>query len=109
MNHPTSGTVQAPADDPAISSFERLAPALFDKLRKQLFPIYVKSFGPIAGSQHHLERMTDDSLDVRRSIAQLSLFTRESGAGLKGLKLLEVGAGSADRCHSTIALRRRRP
>jgi ubiquinone/menaquinone biosynthesis C-methylase UbiE len=93
MNHPASGTVQASLEAPTISSFERLEPGLFDRLRKQLFPIYVRSFGSIAGSPQHLERMTDDSLDVGRSIAQLSLFMKESGVDLKGLKLLEVGAG----------------
>ncbi len=93
MNHPESDIAQAPPKNPTISSFERLEPELFDRLRKQLFPIYVGSFGPIAGSQQHLERMTEDSLDVRRSIAQLSLFMNESGVGLKNLKLLELGAG----------------
>lgn len=78
---------------PTTSSFDQLEPALFSKLRQQLYPIYVRSFGPIAGSQQHLERMTDDSLDVKRSIAQLSLFMKESGRDLRGLKLLEVGAG----------------
>ncbi|UWU66946.1 class I SAM-dependent methyltransferase [Bradyrhizobium sp. NC92] len=77
----------------AVSSFNCLEPTLFSRLRQQLYPIYVKSFGPIAGSQNHLERMTDDSLDVKRSIAQLSLFEKESGRRLQGLKLLEVGAG----------------
>ena len=93
MNHPASDIVLAQTDDPAVSSFDRLEPALFDRLRDRLFPIYVKSFGPIAGSKQHLERMTEDSLDVRRSIAQLALFMKESGVGLQGLRLLELGAG----------------
>ncbi|OKO85287.1 methyltransferase domain-containing protein [Bradyrhizobium sp. AS23.2] len=81
------------SESATTSSFDRLNPALFSKLREQLYPIYVRSFGPIAGSQQHLDRMTDDSLDVKRSIAQLSLFEKESGRALKDLKLLEVGAG----------------
>ncbi|WP_448030809.1 class I SAM-dependent methyltransferase [Bradyrhizobium liaoningense] len=81
------------SESPAVSSFDWLEPTLFSRLRQQLYPIYVKSFGPIAGSQHHLDRMTDDSLDVKRSIAQLLLFEKESGRRLQGLKLLEVGAG----------------
>ncbi|TFW61132.1 class I SAM-dependent methyltransferase [Bradyrhizobium sp. MOS001] len=81
------------SDSATTPSFDRLDPALFSKLRAQLYPIYVSSFGPIAGSQHHLDRMTDDSLDVKRSIAQLSLFEKESGRSPRGLKLLEVGAG----------------
>jgi ubiquinone/menaquinone biosynthesis C-methylase UbiE len=81
------------SESPTNALFDRLDPALFSKLREQLYPIYVKSFGPIAGSQQHLERMTDDSLDVKRSIAQLSLLMKEGGRSLKGLRLLEVGAG----------------
>lgn len=82
-----------PPESPPHSSFDHLDPALFNRLREQLYPIYVRSFGPIAGSQQHLERMTDDSLDAKRSIAQLSLFMKESSRDLKGVKLLEVGAG----------------
>lgn len=71
-----------------------LEPGLRRSLREMLYPIYSKSFGPISGSPDHLERITDDSLDVRRSIAQLELFKRESGReDLQNLKLLEIGAG----------------
>jgi SAM-dependent methyltransferase len=81
------------SESATTSSFDHLNPVLFSKLREQLYPIYASSFGPIAGSQQHLDRMTDDSLDVKRSIAQLSLFEKESGCDLTDSKLLEVGAG----------------
>jgi SAM-dependent methyltransferase len=73
--------------------FDSLEPRLHQKLREKLFLIYKSSFGPIAGSPYHLERMTDDSLDVRRSVAQIELFKQESGRDLTNLTLLEIGAG----------------
>lgn len=84
--------------DPTESSYlHRMAfslePGLRQRLRKKLLPIYTKSFGPISGSAAHLERVTDDSLDTQRSVAQLKLFEAESGRALNGLRLLEIGAG----------------
>jgi SAM-dependent methyltransferase len=63
------------------------------ELHARLVQLYTQHFAGIASGPSHIGQMTDDSLDERRALAQLALFTRETGERLAGRKVLEIGAG----------------
>lgn len=68
---------------------EALHAALAERLRN----LYAAHFGAVLLGPDHLEQMVRDSLDPERSMQQLALFRRMTGAELAGLRVLEIGSG----------------
>jgi SAM-dependent methyltransferase len=77
---------------------------VYAAFHRRLVNLYAQHFRPILLGTEHLRQMTDDSLDERRSIAQLELFERLTGRTLRGLRVLEVGSGVG----MTVAMARKR-
>jgi SAM-dependent methyltransferase len=79
-----------------IDSTERISHLQFllnKELRSEVYGNFQRAFQGIIYGPEHLDRMTDDSLNLQRAREQLVMLENSTEATVRGKKILEVGCG----------------